>query len=391
MCNVDILLMVMKSLKFIFFILLAFLASCIEQKSQNKIKNNTVEVKVEEMKFPPQTVLQLKSYYLSSSVHTDSADFLIGYNYRLHSLDYMNLKSKEVTQTMLSDEGPDAVISLTGLYAHSLDSIWVADESERVFLLNNVGQIKTVVDLREYLQNTEQLLINTNHAMFTSRLYYNEVRQSLMFLVKNLSSQTFIVRELFVNREKDVIDYELEPSRIIPDITSGYAYIDAPNVNFTTKDIIYNYPFESSIYTLNIQAQERKYVVAQSQYTGNVVERIEPGTDYPTIEKCRIQNPHFFDVMYIPKLKKYARVHLGGVNFDEKKEMNELMNDRALYLMIFDENMEMVGEAKLLEHRYNNFTGWSASYNGVALFVDNILDEKNDTEDLTIDIVLFPK
>ena len=384
----------MKSLKFIFFILIAFLASCMEQKSQNKIKNNIVEVEVEEMKFPPQTVLQLKSYYLSSAVHTDSADFLIGYNYRLHSLDYMNLQSKEVTQTILSDEGPDAVISLTGLYANSLDSIWMSDESERVFLLDNAGQIKTTVNLKEYLQDTEQLLINTNHAMFTSHLYYNEIRQSLMFLVKKMASQTFVVRELFLDKGKDAIDYELEPSRIIPDITSGYAFINAPNVNFTTTDIIYNYPFESSVYTLDIQTGERKYVPAQSQYTENIVERVEPGTDYSTIEKCRIQNPHFFDVMYIPKLKKYVRLHLGGVDFDEKRGRDELMNDRILYLMIFDEKMKVLGESKLLEHRYNNFTGWSVSYNGVALFVDNILDEEKKgnifTEDLAIDVILFP-
>ena len=390
MWNIDILLMVMKSLKFIFFILIAFLASCMEQKSQNKIKNNIVEVEVEEMKFPPQTVLQLKSYYLSSAVHTDSADFLIGYNYKLHSLDYMNLQSKEVTQTILSDEGPDAVISLTGLYANSLDSIWMSDESERVFLLDNAGQIKTTVNLKEYLQDTEQLLINTNHAMFTSHLYYNEIRQSLMFLVKKMASQTFVVRELFLDKGKDAIDYELEPSRIIPDITSGYAFINAPNVNFTTTDIIYNYPFESSVYTLDIQTGERKYVPAQSQYTENIVERVEPGTDYSTIEKCRIQNPHFFDVMYIPKLKKYVRLHLGGVDFDEKRGRDELMNDRILYLMIFDEKMKVLGESKLLEHRYNNFTGWSVSYNGVALFVDNILDEEDDTEDLAIDVILFP-
>ena len=390
MWNIDILLMVMKSLKFIFFILIAFLASCMEQKSQNKIKNNIVEVEVEEMKFPPQTVLQLKSYYLSSAVHTDSADFLIGYNYRLHSLDYMNLQSKEVTQTILSDEGPDAVISLTGLYANSLDSIWMSDESERVFLLDNAGQIKTTVNLKEYLQDTEQLLINTNHAMFTSHLYYNEIRQSLMFLVKKMASQTFVVRELFLDKGKDAIDYELEPSRIIPDITSGYAFINAPNVNFTTTAIIYNYPFESSVYTLDIQTGERKYVPAQSQYTENIVERVEPGTDYSTIEKCRIQNPHFFDVMYIPKLKKYVRLHLGGVDFDEKRGRDELMNDRILYLMIFDEKMKVLGESKLLEHRYNNFTGWSVSYNGVALFVDNILDEEDDTEDLAIDVILFP-
>lgn len=226
--------------------------------------------------------------------------------------------------------------------------------------------------------------------MFTSHLYYNEIRQSLMFLVKKMASQTFVVRELFLDKGKDAIDYELEPSRIIPDITSGYAFINAPNVNFTTTDIIYNYPFESSVYTLDIQTGERKYVPAQSQYTENIVERVEPGTDYSTIEKCRIQNPHFFDVMYIPKLKKYVRLHLGGVDFDEKRGRDELMNDRILYLMIFDEKMKVLGESKLLEHRYNNFTGWSVSYNGVALFVDNILDEEDDTEDLAIDVILFP-
>ena len=40
-----------------------------------------------------------------------------------------------------------------------------------------------------------------------------------------------------------------------------------------------------------------------------------------------------------------------------------------------------------MKHRYNYFTGWSVSYGGIVLFVDNVLDTENDTDDLIIDFV----
>ena len=384
---VNLLSLIMYYLKYFLFILFLAFMSCTGQKSGSKIDNDAVATEVEEIKFPPQDVLQLKSYSLSSPIHTDSVDFLVCYNYKSHSLDYINLKSKLITQTILLDEGTNALTPLTGIYAHTLDSIWVSDESERIFLIDNAGAIKRTVTLEKKSRDAEQLLINTNHAMFTSHLYYNEVRQSLMFLVKDLSSKTFVVRELFIDKKKENINYELLPSKIIPDISIGYTFMDAPNVNFTNENIIYNYPVESSIYTLNIQTRERKAVTANSQYTANIVEKVKTGIDYPSLEKCRIQNPHFFEVMYIPKLKLYARLHLGEIDYDEKRGMDQLMSDRILYLMLFNEKMEKIGETKLSGRRYNNFTGWSASYGGIALFVDNVLDEENNTEDLIIDIV----
>lgn len=65
--------------------------SCIGKKSDGKVVSNEVELQMEEIHFPQQDVLQLKSYYLSSHVHGDSVNILIGYNYRLHSLDYLDL------------------------------------------------------------------------------------------------------------------------------------------------------------------------------------------------------------------------------------------------------------------------------------------------------------
>lgn len=110
-------------------------------KTGKENDNNDKIIRGGEIKFP-QDVLQLKSYYLSSSVHVDSIDYLIGYNYRLHSLDCMNLKSKSVTQIVLPGDGPDAIVRLSGIYAQSLDSVWISDESERAFLIDSVGTIK---------------------------------------------------------------------------------------------------------------------------------------------------------------------------------------------------------------------------------------------------------
>ena len=52
--------------------------------------------------------------------------------------------------------------------------------------------------------------------------------------------------------------------------------------------------------------------------------------------------------------------------------------------------MKKVYEVKLAKHRYNYFTGWCVSYSGIVLFVDNMLDTENNTDDLTIDFV-YPK
>ena len=82
----------------LFFLSCMLLISCTGKRSDGTIVNNEVALQTEEIHFPQQDVLQLKSYYLSSPVHGDSVNILIGYNYRLHSLDYLDLESKQVTR-----------------------------------------------------------------------------------------------------------------------------------------------------------------------------------------------------------------------------------------------------------------------------------------------------
>ena len=124
-----------------------------------------------------------------------------------------------------------------------------------------------MIDLKKYLEDQEQLLINTNYAMFTSHLFYNASRHSLMFLVKHTPSNTFIVKEAFIDEVGKMATYQLSSSKVVPDMSKGYAYINFPNVNFVGENIVYNYPVESSIYMLDIRTNERKYILADSHYT----------------------------------------------------------------------------------------------------------------------------
>lgn len=367
------------------------LVSCARQKTDKENdKYDEIKIDVEEIKFPPHDILQLKSYYLSSSVSVDSTDYLISYNDRLHSLDFINLGSRSITQTVLPKDGPNAVVRLSGVYAQSLDSIWISDESERIFLIDSLGTIKKTINLRKYLQEQEQLLINTNYAMFTAHLFYNSSRRSLLFLVKNMSTNKFMIKEVFIDKVDETVTYPLSSSKIITNMSEGYTFINFPNVLFVGENIVYNYPVESSIYTLNMRTNERKYVLADSRYTENYVKKCASGMDYAALEKHWLNNPHFYDVMYLPKYKMYARIHADKVDFDEKKGVERLINERDLYLMLFNEKLEKISEVKLSNYRYSPYTSWNATYGSIALFVDNVLDEKNNADDLTIELI-FPK
>ena len=80
-------------------LLLLSLFACTGTQNNKKVPNqsDSLSVKAEEIKFPFSDVLQLKSYYLSSSYSFDTIDVIVGYNYKTHALDYIDLQNKEIS------------------------------------------------------------------------------------------------------------------------------------------------------------------------------------------------------------------------------------------------------------------------------------------------------
>ena len=194
------------------------------------------------------------------------------------------------------------------------------------------------------------------------------------------------MKEVFLNETVKTITFDLSPSVVEPDISQGYANMNEPNVNFNGEEILYNYPIESHIYTLNTLTGERTTIDASSQYTSNKANKCPSTTDYSKWQIHGIENPHFFDVMYIPEYQIYARLHFACTTFDTHKNLDTIAYERDLYLMLFDKSFKKVYESKLASNRFNPYTGWNTINNGIILFVDNIHD-KNDSDNLIVDII----
>ena len=59
---------------------------------------------------PSNDILELKSYHITSPFSCQNIDGIIAYNYRLHSLDLIDLYNhKEISSIPLQREGPDGI------------------------------------------------------------------------------------------------------------------------------------------------------------------------------------------------------------------------------------------------------------------------------------------
>ena len=159
-----------------------------------------------------------------------------------------------------------------------------------------------------------------------------------------------------------------------------------PNVNFQEEYIVYNYPIESHIYLLNRQTGKREVIQAESRHTANKADKCSSKTDYTAWERHGFENPHFFDVMYIPRHTMYARLHFGSIDFDTNRDLRRVAYQRPLYLMLFDKDFRKLCEVQLPSNRYNPYTGWNTIESGIVFFVDGEQGHP-DAEDLIMELV----
>ena len=94
--------------------------------------------------------------------------------------------------------------------------------------------------------------------------------------------------------------------------------------------------------------------------------------------------------MYLPEKEMYVRLHLGEHTFDATLDADALMDDRNLYLTLFDKELNVIGESRLAVHRYNYYTAWTAMGKGILVFVDNLMSSATKTDKLEMDVIEVP-
>lgn len=370
---------------FCILLLLEFFCSCNGGVCLPESKyGETMNCNIKQVKFTvPDDMLELNTYSTTFAWKNDSVTRVLGYNRFSHALDVLDFNKEKVLYSIsLHREGPDGVPGrICGIFSFSEDSIWVYDEIG-MYLLDGNGHVKHKLHLPE----RENVEIRANYAMNTSRFIYNKEHRSLLYLAyrKNL----WVIEEYQIDVDRVIKTYPLQYSLCNSKNHKFYGNMKAPNVTFASKSVVFNYPYESTVYVLDTLTSQIKMFGGNSHNTMNIAKECASVADYSEWERHFIVNPHFYEVSYLSDLNLFVRLHLGESDYDSSKSMPDMILEKTLYVMLFDEKFNVVGEIELPHFRYSYFTGWCALSDALLLFVDESTPDRMDNEELLLDLLL---
>jgi len=367
---------------------LLVVSSCIDE--HGIIENSQSEIIVTDLKkdsfsvFLPKNFLN--NYHTQKTFSTHNQDYLFGYNDKTHNIDVFNLTEKNMTTIKLNQEGPNSISGqVNSIFISSLDSIWIL-ANNTVFLINSDGwtneKYDLVVDTDEYIIN------NSNYSNATVNLHYDSDKRALFYITIRMGNfSVFFVNILSLNSNK-IKKVELKYTKAEKGIGKKYGWMQHPNITYNNDIIIYNFPFNSNIYTLNLNTGVMNSHGGKSAYTQNIASTIG-NVSMDGWFRHLIENIHFYEVNYDKFRKHYYRLHVEGIDYTPKIPINEQMYMKGLYLSAFDNNFNLINEFQLTDNLYNLNGGWGILRNGFFIIKDNPHMEFNSYDYLEYDILHY--
>lgn len=318
----------------------------------------------------------LQSYYLSSSYPYNDSLVIMGYNFKAHALDIFSSVSM-LDRIQLDHHGENGILGRpVAITPISKDSIWIFDQVA-FYLIDSHGKV-----LHKHKED-KYVFLDTNYAMQTALMGWYD-HDLLLYPVE--AGGKYYVYFYSLSKKKVVKEIKLDFPESNKDGKNSYADMRCPNVTFANNKIIYNYPYENSILTIDISTGERHVYNIKSEFAENSLSPYKGPSDMQAWLEYDWSNPHFFEVSYIPQADMYVRFMLDGIDTKEYKEQESIVDARRLYIAFLDKDFHLIGEFPLQEKRYSNFHGWCVLSNSVVVYVDNLLGKVQDN--LAFDVIV---
>lgn len=370
----------------IFLFILLF--SCNDEN--NKVINNkTSDIIITELETVSDSIEltedYLNNYYTQTLFSKNSNDYMITHNHKTHYIDIFNISKKEMFNIKLYDEGQNSINrDINGIYANSIDSIWLYSTGN-IYLLNTLGEIEKKYNLP--VDKDEFIINSSNYANATIKLHFDSSRNALFYTsIRMGDKNSFFINELNILTMK-VEKTELIYTEAEQGIGRNFGWMQHPNITYNNNLIIYNFPFNSNIYTINLDSKEMNSLGGRSIYTKNYAdETTEMAID--NWFRHTVENIHFFEINYDKYKDCYYRLHLDGADFSSKVSKGDQLNSKKLFLTIFDSSFNIINEFPLTKSKYNIVGGWGVLKDGFFIIKDNPLIENVENEQLEYDIII---
>lgn len=312
-------------------------------------------------------------------------EFIYNYNKINHSIDVFNLTTSSfIKNIQLFKDGPEAMGELDGIYVHNQDSIFMYSRGV-LGLKNGDGIFIDKLNLFELVpyEKFGEIAFNAHF-----RMEYNSSNSSFLFYSfypEELRKHNPIITSLNL-KTKQLDQVPIFYSAYHNDIDGNVGYLSYLNKSYQRGNfLVYNFEYESNIYTFDLNTQQKKVYGAKSKYSSGLIEPISQKNS-DGFERHAIENPHYFHVMYDPFKKLYYRLHWGGIPYVSSNNQFNSFIDKPLYLMVLNDEFEILREIELPKNRYG-IHNWSVTRMGILLSNSHPLNEDMDENYLSYDLI----
>jgi hypothetical protein len=289
-------------------------------------------------------------YYMSFDYFESEGEIVfMGYNFKTHSLDIINLSKRTVTNHIKLDlEGPDAIgREVEGLNIISGDSILIADQS-KFAIVNKEGGI-----IWKLMKNDSRLNAKIPKGYFITRREafkpgYDKKNISLIVYYRPFDDKKTLSMPIIAEISLDTPEVRFLPIHTSYFGSTVYKHYrpvyGGPQACFNEDKIIINYTFEPNIYVYDYSLDNVTVFGGKSKMTSN----FQPDFDQHSNENDYVlSNINFFQFVYDPFKKLYYRSHWGEMKLKKSEfEFNTYL-DKPVFLMVFDDSFNYLFETRL--------------------------------------------
>lgn len=332
----------------------------------------------------------LQSYAVKHLALLDSIEFLYCYNNANHSLDIFNLDIKSYDRRIkLSEDGPNGVGPIEGVYVQSYDSIFLYSRGV-LAIADRFGELKQTFNLFELGQNSDVGELTVNHRF---KLQYDSEKGFVFFYVV-YDALTRVERPAiaFLDiKDQKVSALPIYYSEYFQDQNGKLGYLNYLNASFLNgNSLTYNFEYESNIYEYNVATEKTKKFGGISENSNGLVSPYKGDLeDHEAHVNHAIENPQYFDVVYDEYRDLYYRFHWKSTPLVVGGKFQSFI-DKEMFLIIFDPQFKIISEIEIPSYKYGAYS-WLISNKGILIAKSHPLNSEATEDNLSLDIIKIEK
>jgi hypothetical protein len=339
-----ILLSLVKSLLLIFIYF--FFIGC----DSNITSKQTYHVDIDTVKFKISP--EFLDYYVNYDI-LDEQNLFVGYNHFDHSLQFIDLNSKETVQTIkLERDGPNRIKTISELFVLG-DKIYLKSTPEWVTIDHN-GKVLERLNYSNLAKdlNNDYVIGGGFTISYTVKRELSQDQKSVYMRLYpvNLQANTpeFYKAPLFCKLNFDTKSVKIEPYLTYPELfRSGinYGILDKPSIIELEDRLVYSFPNHSTIYVYDFQDSTISANEVKSNKIESVVEINQNGS-LRDIIKSSFRSNRYHPITYDKYRDLYYQVF---------RVKDETKDEHEYFLQIIDNQFNVLKEINLPDDKvYQN-------------------------------------